>query len=356
MGSLEPASQAKQRCAMRLWTKVCLRVFGVDPILGKAANGIQQTEVERLGDEWTIMRFATLICAQVAAETAAQYVACVKSWHLTYVRRVVGPTESSLALTKLLRGLAKLFKDSKPHNAKRPILKHHMEAWEPFLQDNPKTRVFKAAAHLGFGALLRKSEYTAKSASKWTPARGLTRADIVFKPSIENCLWAEIILPPTKCDSLGEDRIPLILAHDPNALINACASIRAMILQDPVHPSQAAFTPMFRWVETGAPLTGQQLVDMIKDHMEMIGEPPALYASHSLRIGGATALSDANCPDVVIQTMGRWKSDCYKRYCREAFGKLLHWSTVLGRHDARAVQPRPRALRRPRVGCCAAFL
>ena len=178
---------------------------------------------------------------------------------------------------------------------------------------------------------------------------------MVFVPSIENCQWAEVIFPPTKTDSLGADKTPLTLAYDPEASINACASLRRMILEDPVAPHLQAVTPLFRWVRTGRPLTGAQLVKMVCDHMKLIGECPKLYGSHSLRIGGATALSDANCPDVIIQTMGRWKSDCYKRYCRGAFSSLLHWSKVLGRHDARAVQPKCRAGAR-RYSSCAAFL
>ena len=140
VGSLEDASHRKMRVAMRLWVKVCLQVFEISPILGAAANNTTQTEQERMTDEWSLMRFAVLICGQVSAESAAQYVSCIKSWHLMYVRRLVGPVESSGALAKLLKGLAKMFKDTRPNNAKRPILKHHMEAWLKVERVQPKCR------------------------------------------------------------------------------------------------------------------------------------------------------------------------------------------------------------------------
>ena len=39
-------------------------------------------------------------------------------------------------------------------------------------------------------------------------------------------------------------------------------------------------------------------------------------SSHSFRIGGATALATAGFSDAMIQTIGRWSSDCFTRYIR----------------------------------------
>ena len=38
--------------------------------------------------------------------------------------------------------------------------------------------------------------------------------------------------------------------------------------------------------------------------------------THSFRIGGASAAASAGIPDSVIQILGRWSSDAYKRYLR----------------------------------------
>ncbi|XP_028412109.1 uncharacterized protein LOC114534837 [Dendronephthya gigantea] len=41
-----------------------------------------------------------------------------------------------------------------------------------------------------------------------------------------------------------------------------------------------------------------------------------LYASHSFRIGAATAAGSVGLTSWLIKTLGRWSSDCYERYIR----------------------------------------
>jgi integrase len=42
-----------------------------------------------------------------------------------------------------------------------------------------------------------------------------------------------------------------------------------------------------------------------------------LFGNHSLRAGGTTDLLAAGVPDVIVQKMGRWKSETYKIYFRD---------------------------------------
>ena len=41
---------------------------------------------------------------------------------------------------------------------------------------------------------------------------------------------------------------------------------------------------------------------------------PTPYAWHSFRRGGCTAMLNARVPDSIVQSHGRWRSDCYIRY------------------------------------------
>jgi hypothetical protein len=309
-----------------------------------------------MDEEWLLMRYGVLMAVKTSPKTAAAYVSLVKTWHEIYLRRSFGPRDQLVGLTRCLKGLAKMFQFKTGSRAKAPILRKHVLLWFGLCnQKNMDDRMFRAAAATGFQGLLRRSEYTTKKGQCWSHETGLSRADITFLPSVDDPVECQILLAPTKTDQLGENRVPIVLAMDWDAELNACAELRKMILLDPVAPDQQRCTPLFRW-RSGAAVTGDQMHKMVQSFMTRIGEPGKAYGAHSLRIGGATALADAGCPDVIIMTMGRWSSSCYKLYCRAAKKSLLSWSKVMGTHSVelasggrkRSAVPSVRAPHRPR--------
>jgi len=54
----------------------------------------------------------------------------------------------------------------------------------------------------------------------------------------------------------------------------------------------------------------------IKEDLADAGYDVSKFTGHSMRIGCATTLAANNVPDHLIQAIGRWSSDCYKRYIR----------------------------------------
>lgn len=75
--------------------------------------------------------------------------------------------------------------------------------------------------------------------------------------------------------------------------------------------------------------------------MAYVGEDPAQFGTHSLRIGGATALFAAGADPHVIRTMGRWSSDLYQLYVRASFEQTIAWSAKAGSasvHDLAGVK------------------
>jgi len=56
----------------------------------------------------------------------------------------------------------------------------------------------------------------------------------------------------------------------------------------------------------------------IKSTVTRLGFNPSFFSTHSLRIGGASALAAAGVPDYIIQTFGRWKSLAFLMYIRLA--------------------------------------
>ena len=69
-----------------------------------------------------------------------------------------------------------------------------------------------------------------------------------------------------------------------------------------------------------------------------VGWDPELYGAHSLRIGGATALFAGGADPMVIRTMGRWSSDCYRLYVRACLEQTVAWTSRMGSQRVRDIQ------------------
>jgi hypothetical protein len=72
--------------------------------------------------------------------------------------------------------------------------------------------------------------------------------------------------------------------------------------------------PLFVWGDD-SPLTAPQVnhyMRLLLSRMRILGN----YSSRSFRIGAATAAAAAGLPDHLIQALGRWTSDAYRRYIR----------------------------------------
>ena len=64
--------------------------------------------------------------------------------------------------------------------------------------------------------------------------------------------------------------------------------------------------------------------------MAAVGENPDHFGTHSLRIGGATALFAGGASETVIRTMGRWSSDLHRLYVRACFEQCCDWTRRAG--------------------------
>ena len=96
-----------------------------------------------------------------------------------------------------------------------------------------------------------------------------------------------------------------------------------MIRSDPVREDLKGVTPLFRDPTTGRTLTVDGLMKVIRLGAVEAGLKPEDLGTHSLRIGGATALFEAGESPLVIQTMGRWASDLYRLYVRACRGSMM---------------------------------
>lgn len=77
-----------------------------------------------------------------------------------------------------------------------------------------------------------------------------------------------------------------------------------------------ALKPLFRWAN-GQMLKRTQVQYLLQRAAAGVGLPPERFMSHSLRIGGASALFQATGEIEVVKRTGRWSSSAVQRYLHD---------------------------------------
>ena len=86
---------------------------------------------------------------------------------------------------------------------------------------------------------------------------------------------------------------------------------------------------MFQW-SNGSAVSYTDLHKSISRLTTIVGLDPTNYNTHSLRIGGATSMAILGFNESAIKELGRWKSSCFKLYCRAAPSSLRAVSGIFG--------------------------
>ena len=166
---------------------------------------------------------------------------------------------------------------------------------------NPADRTsFKAALLLAFYGFLRCSEYTVNCNIK---NNFLRRKDIRFEGRKKVNLL--IKLRKTKTIQFSTSFVQVFENKAASCPVNA---MRAY-LQFFNHNRN---DPLF-WFQA-QPLSSVKFNEVLRQVLSLSAFNPKVYSSHSLRSGAASAAADHGVPAWLIQKLGRWKSDCFKRY------------------------------------------
>ena len=72
--------------------------------------------------------------------------------------------------------------------------------------------------------------------------------------------------------------------------------------------------PLF--INNSRPITRQALLKTLHQCIKFLNLPLDFYNLHSFRIGRTTDLAQANTPHLLIQKIGRWKSNAFLKYIR----------------------------------------
>jgi len=114
---------------------------------------------------------------------------------------------------------------------------------------------------------------------------------------------------------------------DSDAPLSAYSAITEMLENDPLKTSENRDSlPLFHRGD-GTPVTGPQLLKLLRCALSAIGEEPAHYGTHSLRIGGATlAMSCPGASEYAVKMLGYWAGDSVRLYTRPTQGAMLELS------------------------------
>lgn len=284
----------------------------------------------KLEEEWLAMRFVCDLVESrgIKPRTAAQYFGQAQAWHLREHGIKLAAGLKLERLVQMLKGLRRIHGDSS-RKVRRGLRAKHLRAIMDAHLDPavPEHANIRAALAVAFQGLLRGSEFTVSKA--WDPDMDLARVDI---SSLTPERLVFLMRPGKNMNHLKGKTVPLVIGAG-GVYIDAVAEVRNMLAVDPNSPSAAEQTPMFRDAR-GEALRGDSLRLWIQAAMLDFGEDPKHFGLHSLRIGGATALFAAGADPLVIRTMGRWSSDCYRLYVRACFGQTLTWTQRAGSTQA----------------------
>lgn len=174
----------------------------------------------------------------------------------------------------------------------------------------------RVAILVGFSAMLRVSEYTSASMSSFVSGSTLKRCDIVVHDR-----FIRLDLHHTKTDVMNQGQFVYIYNH-PGPF--SAYTVFLKYLRDTAH--RPAGSPVFMMDAVGTRpqrfVTRHIINACLKMKGSAMGMEVTYLSSHSLRIGGATALADAGVPDRDIQFAGRWRSDTFLRYIRVSLSRL----------------------------------
>ena len=162
---------------------------------------------------------------------------------------------------------------------------------------------------LGFYMFLRKSNLVPDTMEEFDNKYQFTRADVnitsIDKPMMFEIRWSKTIQYRQKIL-----RLPVLPAR--NKAICPVFWVHKLLQAIPATPQQPLLA--LREQDKVASLSANQLIYRIRKWLRLIGAEDMAYSLHSLRRGGATFAYESNIEAEMIQLLGDWSSDAYKRY------------------------------------------
>lgn len=273
--------------------------------------------------EHNLILFCTYLSNHVAASTIKSYLSGIRFHAIA-----LGFPFDVAAMPRLyyiLRGIKRTQGNRHQLPLRKPITMLHLTAILSWLQHSSISTndrcLWWSACTLAFFGLLRVSEYTAPTSYSITDGVTFSTNDVQISPDLSAMI---IFIKASKTDPFKSGCSLRISSTN-----NRFCPVNA--LQVYLHSrSQSLVCPMFVFSD-GSFLTRQRITSFLSNVLHETN-----LNTHSFRIGGATALAAAGFSDALIQVIGRWSSDCFKKYIRLSPNTLRSYPSAMCLADSGA--------------------
>ena len=324
------------------WKQWCLwRRMG-----NKGVYLVGETKDERKADEDELLRFMTYLAHVMGRTegTVKQRPFAIKMGHL--VAGHDDPTLNRVRIWAALNG----FKRWQPETKRKyPVLPgmlvwihRHLRSCDTLSKGDQV--ILWAAIMVGFFFLLRASEFLVTVGRSWGSTRTLKGSDIEARKDnmqVTNFHQAEevvIYLKGSKTDQYNQGTVRNQFKSG-----NELCVVSALADYQNIKPERFAGAeenqPLFRF-EDGKPLQRGDIQNLIQLAAVADGQSTTRYGSHSLRIGGATAMYQTTKDLDVVKRFGRWNSDAFHGYLWESHERQRDLAKGMAGADGQLLAPR----------------
>jgi len=308
-----------------------------------------RTREERKMDEDALIEFATFLSRVMGRTdgTIKQRLFAIRYAHIS--EGYGDPTLHRSRLWATLGGLHRW--QGIKVKRKRPVtprmlewLKERLESGDAGFGKADAAAMWLVALSTGFFFLLRASEYLVQDNRTWSEERVLHGNDVEARTgnqTLRSFKGAEEVVIKIKGSKTDQ--------YNVGCVRNQYRSGKEL---DPVGAFEEyerhfphrirgteAHLPLFRW-QDGSFITRQQLQLQLEIAAIAEGVDPQEYGSHSLRIGGATAMYHVVGDLQQVRRFGRWATDTFHAYLWEAHEPMRPISAKMAEDNSALTEPK----------------
>ena len=266
--------------------------------------------------EQTLILFATSLATYSSHSNVKVHLSAIQ--HHSTIHGHHAPFQDFNRLYLLLRGIKRSQGRSHSLPKRLPITPSLLKIINQNLFNS--SRMFEdkvmlwAAITTAFFGFLRISEYTTLRKTQFDPSSTLLLSDVRIRNDS-----VRLHLKTSKTDPFRHGVTVRIEANN-----TFLCPVNALHLYPSTRPNKQG--PLFVFLN-GTFLTRTDINNTLRD----TSNGAANISSHSLRIGAASTAAAMGCPKYLIQSMGRWSSDCFRRYIRISDTTIRQTSRAMAR-------------------------